>query len=71
MSSPRPDFEPDDEETPEPELSSSKPPSKLLSWLRLMRLPNVFTALADVTMGYLFVRHELTPVEAFACIAAA
>ncbi len=36
-----------------------------------MRLPNVFTALADVTMGYLFVRHELTPVEAFACLAAA
>ncbi len=27
----------------------------LLPWLRLMRLPNVFTAIADVAMGYLFV----------------
>jgi 4-hydroxybenzoate polyprenyltransferase len=36
-----------------------------------MRLPNVFTALADVTMGFLFVRHELTPLDAFICIAAA
>ena len=30
------------------------PPSKLLSYVQLMRLPNVFTALADVAMGYLF-----------------
>jgi hypothetical protein len=30
------------------------PPSKLLAYVQLMRLPNVFTAVADVAMGYLF-----------------
>lgn len=37
--------------------SSGKPgatPSKLLSYLRLGRAPNVFTAMADVLMGYWF-----------------
>lgn len=33
-----------------------KPPSKLLSYLRLFRIPNVFTAAADVMMGFLFVQ---------------
>ncbi|MCI0362215.1 MAG: UbiA family prenyltransferase [Planctomycetaceae bacterium] len=69
MTSPRPEFDEDDDS--QPELPADKPATGLLAWLRLMRLPNVFTALADVTMGYLFVRHELTPVDAFACIAAA
>lgn len=32
--------------------------SKTLSYLRLFRLPNVFTALADVMMGYLFTSLE-------------
>jgi 4-hydroxybenzoate polyprenyltransferase len=68
VTSPRPEFE-DDEADFEPR--PSRPPSGLLAWLRLMRLPNVFTALADVTMGFLFVRHELTPLKAFACLAAA
>jgi len=31
------------------------PPSPLMPYLRLMRLPNVFTAMADIVMGYLFV----------------
>lgn len=31
------------------------PPSPWLPYLRLMRLPNVFTAMADIAMGYLFV----------------
>lgn len=43
----------------------------MLTWLRLLRLPNVFTALADVTMGFLFVRQSLEPLGAFICIAAA
>ena len=30
--------------------------SKLHSYIELMRLPNVFTAMADVTMGFLFVQ---------------
>jgi 4-hydroxybenzoate polyprenyltransferase and related prenyltransferases len=71
MSSLRPDFEPDDDDSQESALLAGKPVSGLLAWLRLMRLPNVFTALADVTMGYLFVRHDLNPLDAFACIAAA
>jgi len=35
-------------------------PSKLLAYIRLMRLPNVFTALADVLMGYLFTHDPKT-----------
>jgi len=69
MSPPRPEFEDDDDS--DIDLRPRPPRSRLLAWLRLMRLPNVFTALADVTMGFLFVRHELAPLEAFLCIAAA
>ncbi|HMC10603.1 MAG TPA: UbiA family prenyltransferase [Pirellulaceae bacterium] len=36
------------------------PPSPWLPYLRLMRLPNVFTAMADIAMGYLFVHHAST-----------
>jgi 4-hydroxybenzoate polyprenyltransferase len=58
-SSPRPEFELDHEA----EIASAKKRGGLLSWLRLMRLPNVFTAIADVSMGYLFVRHTVdTPL---------
>jgi 4-hydroxybenzoate polyprenyltransferase len=32
------------------------------AWLQLVRLPNVFTAAADVTMGFLVVRGNLDPV---------
>lgn len=35
-----------------------RPPSNLLAYLRLMRLPNVFTAVADIAMGFLFV-HQI------------
>ena len=41
----------------------SPPPSKLLAYVRLFRLPNVFTAIADVLMGYLFVRPSLDPPQ--------
>ena len=34
--------------------TAANSPSKLRSYVQLMRLPNVFTALADVLMGYLF-----------------
>ena len=40
--------------------------SPLLAYLRLFRLPNVFTAAADVLMGHLFVRGSLQPVGTFA-----
>jgi 4-hydroxybenzoate polyprenyltransferase len=36
-----------------------------------MRLPNVFTAIADAAMGYLFVRRELDSLPLFACLATA
>jgi 4-hydroxybenzoate polyprenyltransferase len=45
--------------------------AKVMDYLRLMRLPNVFTAWADVTMGYLFVHHVLGPWHVFAWLAAA
>ena len=35
-------------------MSADPPPSKLQAYVQLMRLPNLFTALADVAMGYLF-----------------
>lgn len=38
--------------------------SKLLAYVQLFRLPNVFTAIADVLMGYLFVRRpEVDPPQ--------
>src|SRR5262249_13418120 len=41
------------------------PPSRLLVWLRLMRLPNVFTAMADIAMGFLFTHETLEPISTF------
>lgn len=52
-------------------MTATPPPATLLTWLRLLRLPNVFTALADVTMGFLFARQSLEPLGAFVCLAAA
>jgi 4-hydroxybenzoate polyprenyltransferase len=40
-------------------------PSRLLAYLQLMRLPNVFTALADVAMGFLFTHEKLSPSSVF------
>src|SRR2546423_12613184 len=68
MSAPiRPEFEP---------LRESEPPSHsarsaILPWLRLMRLPNVFTAVADVAMGYLFVQRGITDGLVLGCLIAA
>jgi 4-hydroxybenzoate polyprenyltransferase len=44
---------------------------KLLAYLRLCRLPNLFTAAADVMMGYLFVHRELSPPAPFVALLAA
>ena len=41
---------------------------KLLSHLRLLRAPNVFTAIADIAMGFLFVTHSLVPAAGFALL---
>jgi len=43
----------------------------ILPWLRLMRLPNVFTALADIAMGYFLAAGGLRSAAALACLAAA
>jgi 4-hydroxybenzoate polyprenyltransferase len=45
--------------------------ASLLAYLQLFRAPNVFTALADVTMGFLFVRGSLRPLAAFLPLATA
>jgi 4-hydroxybenzoate polyprenyltransferase len=65
----RPEFEPNADAE-----SISTPPrqtSLTLAWLRLMRLPNVFTAIADVTMGYLFVHGSIPAPLKLACLVAA
>jgi 4-hydroxybenzoate polyprenyltransferase len=41
---------------------------RVTAWLQLLRLPNVFTAVADVMMGYLVTRHELRPAFHFALL---
>ncbi|MFN0017215.1 MAG: UbiA family prenyltransferase [Pirellulaceae bacterium] len=46
-------------------------PILLLSWLRLCRAPNVFTALADVSMGFLVARRAMDEIGVFACLAGA
>jgi 4-hydroxybenzoate polyprenyltransferase len=43
-------------------------PSKLLAYLQLFRAPNVFTAIADVAMGFLFVHGSFAPASEFACL---
>jgi 4-hydroxybenzoate polyprenyltransferase len=45
--------------------------SKLLAYLQLFRAPNVFTAIADVAMGFVFVAGSLQPVGGFVCLAIA
>ena len=44
---------------------------RLVDWLRLMRLPSVFTALADVATGHLFMWHSLQPWLVFTTLALA
>jgi 4-hydroxybenzoate polyprenyltransferase len=40
--------------------SESRPSSKLLAYLRLFRLPNVFTAMADIAMGFCFTQADFS-----------
>lgn len=42
-----------------------RPTSLLLSYLRLGRIPNVFTAMADITMGFYFTHPRLDPWPAW------
>lgn len=43
----------------------------LIAWLQLMRIPNVFTAIADVAMGYLVTHRNLNPPLPFALLVVA
>lgn len=43
----------------------------MLAYLRLLRISNVFTALADVTMGFLFAQAALKPLGGYLSLAAA
>ncbi len=45
--------------------------SRLLAWLQLFRAPNVFTAMADVSMGFLFVAGAPAPLAPLAALLAA
>lgn len=47
----------------DPQTEQSPPAADLRAFVQLFRLPNVFTAIADVTMGYLFVRPTLEPPQ--------
>jgi 4-hydroxybenzoate polyprenyltransferase len=44
---------------------------RVTAWLQLLRLPNVFTAAADVTMGFLVTQRGLEPQLDFAMLVAA
>lgn len=44
---------------------AESPPPKLLAYLRLFRLPNVFTAMADIGMGFFVVNAGYEPVGSF------
>ncbi len=50
---------------------STASPGRLKTYLQLVRIPNVFTALADVTMGYLLTHESLAPWSVFAALAVA
>jgi 4-hydroxybenzoate polyprenyltransferase len=45
--------------------------ARLLDYLRLLRIANVFTALADVLMGYACVQRQFTPLPPLAVLLAA
>ncbi len=42
-----------------------EPTPLLIAYLQLIRLPNVFTAMADVLMGFLFTHQSLEPLPVF------
>ncbi len=51
--------------------NARRPTSGLMAYMQLFRLPNVFTAMADVAMGYLFVHASLAPASVFGSLLAA
>jgi 4-hydroxybenzoate polyprenyltransferase len=53
------------------EYDISRPGGRLLDYLRLMRISNLFTAVADVAMGFLFVHPTFQPVGVLVCLVVA
>ncbi|MCL4207437.1 MAG: UbiA family prenyltransferase [Pirellulaceae bacterium] len=53
------------------EYDISRPSGRLLDYLRLMRISNLFTAVADVAMGFLFVHPTFEPVGVLVCLVVA
>jgi 4-hydroxybenzoate polyprenyltransferase len=53
------------------EYDISRPGGRLLDYLRLMRISNLFTAVADVAMGFLFVHPTFEPVGVLVCLVVA
>jgi len=51
--------------------SNSNSRGGIVAWLQLLRLPNVFTAVADVAMGYLITHRNLEPPAHFVMLVAA
>lgn len=49
------------EDRPPPIVERAESPSRLRAMVQLLRLPNVFTAVADVAMGFLFTHAEAEP----------
>ena len=39
--------------------------ARLMPYMQLMRIPNVFTAMADIFMGYLIVLQSFYPLRDF------
>lgn len=44
---------------------------RLLAYLQLVRIPNVFTAISNIAMGFVYVQSSFQPVAKFALLAAA
>src|SRR5262249_12267147 len=51
--------------------AGSSSSSRILAWLQLMRLPNVFTAMADVLMGFWLTHATLSPIGVLLLLLAA
>ena len=60
----------DDSDDSDSDSGADASPPRYLAYLQLVRLPNVFTAIADILMGYLFTHDSLDPAPVFACLLA-
>lgn len=59
------------EDPSEQDAAPAPPPPLWLSYLRLLRAPNVFSAIADIAAGFIFAQGSLEPWPVLATLAAA